>query len=302
MEAAAIAQLKKRLLANPQRIDPRQAAIRVIARRQSCTPAEAKESLKRIGSAEAVARLFQEVLPNEYAAAIAKCKGSRILVADKFIPALGFPLYTDFLFEQIGREEHRHAGIPIQSLAFHACPNCFDFHAMTVPYQLAILLMREDESDYVFFDDESEERYREEKEEQWNYFSQKYHLDDRLRPTGHADRQILENVLSWETTPLRFLVQLTRVISYSTGSVFLDFDPDDEPPELQWTRGGVEGLRNEYKLALEIIDQLERLEKWLANDLEPRLRRAFRVYEQARRLTNAKEPKRAQGRALVRVL
>jgi hypothetical protein len=306
MSANAVASLRQTLLADPSRLDSRAAAIRILTARHKCAPDQAKARLERAQHCHAINELFQKALPADYERELKKVHGSKIEVAGRFFSCLGFPVYEDILAERMEEGNPLEWSIPIVGSAFHACPDCCDFKDLELAFQIAFVTARSIESPFGVNDAGLQER----EDEYWKILSKRYHLDHRLKPTGAVDMPTLFGLYGEQRTPLRFLTQVDQVISYSTGSIFFDFDENEMgDPNIHWSPQNIGFLREDHALAVRIESEIKRLEKWLAASPTKRISQALRLYHKARKLTNAKRKQRvsvpladSEGLALVRIL
>lgn len=296
--SAKLATVRDLLLRRPSLIDARAASIRLLTAREKCSAAEASELLDALKTANSIADLFRAVMPQEFK----KDRGSRAGIAKRFAAALGFPVS---LYEIEGvlasGDDLIDEGIPIAGMNGHLCANCYDFASLPPLFQLASLLFESrDELDLGLDDPEDFARYTEELEERWKLFAKAHKLPDSLKPDAPAGK--LYKAFASERSPLRFLPTFVRMIAYNTGSIFFDFDPNDDAPEIEWTRESITWLRKEYQRAQQIERDLNTLENWFDEDPPARILRALKI---ARNVNNGQRKPRlanAKGRSLVRIL
>lgn len=302
--SSALATAREILLRRPSLINGRAASLRLLTAREKCTPEEATESLERLRTANQIAELFKAVMPEEFA----RDQGSLTGIAKRFAKALGFPINIWGIEHSLMRGRHTFLnGIPIESMSGHVCEGCCQFNYLPTLIQLTVLLFgtSHDEMDsMVFLDPEEAAAWKEEKEGRWDLLAKEHKLPEDLRPTEEvAD---LWKVYEKERSPIQHLPLLGQMLDYNTGCVFFDFNPEDLPPDLDWTQANVVWLRAEYKRAQAIDKNLGRLSDWFYANPRERIVKALRLYKQAAKPTNGKTrkpriPNAARG-TLVRIL
>jgi len=300
--SAAFDIVRERLLRNPSLINSRAAAVRLLSAKEKCSASEAQDLLGKLKLANGFQALFKSVMPDEFA----RDQGSRAGIAARFARALGFPIDIWNIENLLRRQaDPLLEGIPIDSMSGHVCDGCCEFHYLPPLVQLTILVFgNELEIDHDLLDAEAAGMYAEEKESRWELFAKEHDVPDRLRPTEEVKE--LWKVYERQRTPLRFLPLLSRMLDYSTGCVFFDFNPDDVPPEIAWTNKNIVWLRSEFELAQRIDSNLESLSAWFYEDPKARIVKALRLYKTAAKPLNGKTRKPRVANAargtLVRIL
>lgn len=305
--ALSLAAVRRLLLADPAKLDVREAAVRVIAKRDKCSVAEARFGLAELRDHVIVDRVYKRVLPEEHA----REKGSVAQRRVHFFRAVErhFPVdwdYLDMVHMEMGNYDEEgeltaddffEYGIailsmrPFQDWDFNAY---WDKHRLV--YQLADLL----------FVDKDEARPNWSRARKWEYIVQKLHLDGPVKRVAVSDTHALLKAFEHARGPLKYLPAASNVLAFQTGSVFYDFDPDDGIEPWAWTRGDVEFLSGQAQIARQIEKQVAALGKWL--DAAPRehAQRILNYYTKHRRILSYESKQGHDAdtdpRALVNVL
>lgn len=307
MGITSLARVKARLLADPSLINVRRAAARFLARREKCGLETADYQLYHLRDSVEVDKVFKRVLPEVHA----RERGTVFERRERFFQAISerFPVdwdYLDYCYMETGDDEETGAcsffdyGIMTPSMRpFHAWAYRSAWLKLPLAYRLADVL----------FDAHGGHRESDDAFKHWNFFAKEYDLPRSLKPAaGKADKDLLFSSFENHRSPLRFLPLAAKVLGYTTGCFFLDYDEDDGTEALEWTFESVSWLTEQAKLGRQIEGQIERLDAWLEEDPEERIARAFRLYHKFRRLINGKQKNRlrigasAEGRALVGIL
>lgn len=277
MTTSAITKAREILLADPSRINTQQAALRLLQRHRKCSQDTAEYYMTELAAHQVFIEMFRELLPDDFKKLVGKVAGTDL--AQKFFAALGFPLQDDLL-EQLTIDGGNPMvyGIPIWSE--NDVANA-EYEYLKPCWQLASLLYRPEGG---WREDEGENLRR------WEKLATQFGLKENLRPTGRAKFQIFQQVFEAQKTPLSFMPKALRILEYNTGTIFYDFDQDDETPQIDWTHGNIIWLREQY----EIANQLGRGSRKLQNYLDEkqkartakRIATACRLYHRARIITH----------------
>lgn len=299
MKSAAV-QARELLLRKPSLIDTRKAALRLIAESKKCSPETAQVYFGRLSVSQIYVDLFKAALPAEFKADT----GPRTTIVKRFFQALGFPV-SEWALESLidGRQHPIHIGIPVAGLGVHICDDCFNFSEFPVQYQLAVILFDPfGPRDYGLLEEHERSDFDEAQREQWDVLQNTYALPEGLRPRDPVDWSALAAIFQTVKSPLRFLPTVNRAICHNTGSIFLDFDPEEGldgcPP---WTPGNVVWLREQFALAKNINRDIDRIADWLKVKTRARVVQALRLYQQAKE-NDSNRRKAPEGRKLARVL
>jgi hypothetical protein len=305
MSAHSIATIKARLLAAPALIDVRAAAVRIIAKRHRCNEAQAAFRLDDLRDATEIDRVFKLVLPDVY-------RGAHESIFERvrqFFKAINdrFPVDWDYMDEEYALIEEDGVsyfdfGIMVCSLRpFHAWGFKENWAELPLAYKLADVLFRP----------EPLLKVNNEGEKQWAYFAKTYQLSESLKPEGQhvMNRELIYSCFEGHRSPLRYLPQVVRVLTYNTGCLFYDYDEEDGPPEAyEWSQEAVEHLSQQGEIASQIERKIKRLEKWLQASPAKRVEQACRLYRKFQRVVNDEKSKyrtqvraAASGRALIDV-
>ncbi len=290
---AAIAQVRQTLLRRPQLIDTRRASLRLVAKREKCTPEAAKSMLAEFSQANVIIDLYKASMPDEFK----RERGSRMGIARHFWKRLGFPIEEYALRHAISQGESvLSLSIPILPMSGHLCPNCYNFAEIPTDYQLASLLIS---LDYIDYEDEAQEMAA----EHWKHLAERYHMDERMKPAKPIDVGRFESAVAKLKSPLKFLPLIARAMDYNTGCIFFDFDPNEGwPDDIMWTSQNIQWLRRQYKVAQEIQQQIDSIGKWFETNVAERVGEALALYHliNGKRIATGKHARK--GKSLVRIL
>ena len=279
-------QVKATLLRRPSLINSRKVAQELLAEREQCTPAQALKLLGSLTKAKAYQELFKTTMPEEFK----RDTGSLVNIEKRFYEALGFPVNDRRLMSVFAPEADAgvlESGIPIQSMAWHLCPNCFHFEGMPPAFQLAIIVFPSE----AFFEALSEEPTGNgedpdvEIELYWNSFAAEFKLSSELKPAYQIQYAKARLAFLASRSPLRFLPLLSSAIEYNTGNIFFDFDPEegDLDDYLEWTPENVKFLRAQFTAGKALDRNLHTCIDWFSNKREARGRiiKALRIVKRA---------------------
>lgn len=304
----SLAAVRRLLLADPRKIDVAGAAVRVIAKRDGCSVEQARWGLVELREHVAIDRVYKQILPEEHA----REKGSVASRRVNFFRAIErrFPVdwdYLDMFHMEAGEYDDEGAltaknwfefGIailsmrPFESWGFHR-----DWDKQALVYQLSDVLFMKDE------DGEPGSGWG--MRRKWEYLVRKYRLDGPIKRVQETDRTAMLCAFDHARGPMKYFSEAYKILSFNTGSVFFDYDPDDGIDPWDWSLTAVEFLTRQADAARRLLKQVEALDKWLGADPAVRVHQTLNYYTRHRRILKHESKQSHDGpdpRALVNVL
>jgi hypothetical protein len=303
----SLAAVRRLLLADPSKIDVRGAAVRIVAKRDGCSVAEARFGLAELREHVAVDRVYKLILPEEHA----REKGSVALRRVNFFKAVQrrFPVDWDYLdmahmemgnFDDEGEltaDDWFEYGIAIDSMRpFQDWGFARQWDKHPLVYQLADVLFMNEEWGAVEWNTARK----------WEHLVKKLRLDKPLKRGPDSIRTPMLRAFDNARGPIKYLPDARNILAFDTGSVFYDYDPEDGIEPWEWSRTSVEFLTGQAVIARRIEKQVAALEKWLDADPKAHAHQVLNYYTKHRRIleheSQQSDTDGPDARALINVL
>jgi hypothetical protein len=283
VDTAALAQVKQTLLRRPSRINAARVALRLVMARDKCSEPVAQANILSTRTYMNLVSLFQKMLPDEFKKARTTSSAE---LARLFVSQLGFPIEEDWLFFP-GYEFPE--SIPIAAMNPHICDDCEEPDFLSLEWKVVLLLLR------------ASDGHTETVDEHWEVLAD-FKLPEKLKPSRKIEIEDLKVACAAQSIPaLRALPAAINLVAYNTGSVFFDFDPNLDRPDLDWNVKNILWLREQWKLVPPLEAELNKFCNWFHQHQRTRVIRVLKLYQEVAN-ASAKRGRDAERRTLVRIL
>lgn len=102
-----------------------------------------------------------------------------------------------------------------------------------------------------------------------------------VTPPEQMDWEKLEQLCLTNEAPLQYFYNIITIIDHSSGCIWIDMT-DECCEYLAWTKENILYLKNEWKLALELWQQMTVFSEWLTADIEHKSK-TFHLWNQAQK-------------------